>query len=118
MFRKAGISLVCNLKQVVLRRIARCTQADIVHSIEGQIAKPKLGTCGAVRFELLPVASSSSNGSNNGLKTLLFFEDCPPDLSCAIVVTGAQSIELRRIKKLMKFMIASLYSSKLEMDMM
>lgn len=108
--------MVCNLKQAVLRRIARCTQADVVHSIEGQIAKPKLGTCGAVRFELLP--SSASNGTNTGFKTLLCFEDCPPDLSCAIVLTGSQSVELRRVKKLMKFMVASLYSSKLEMDML
>lgn len=117
-FRKSGISLVCNLKQSVLRRISRCTQADIVQSIEGQVAKAKLGTCGAVRCELISITNAAIVNSGAGIKTLLCFEDCPPDLGCAIVLTGSHSIELRRIKKLVKFMIASLYSSKLEMDIL
>ncbi len=40
--RHAGITVVCNVKPCVLERIARCTQADVMPSVDGQILQPKV----------------------------------------------------------------------------
>lgn len=42
-----GITLVLNVKFSVLERIARCTNADIVTSVDAYVGKPQLGSCAA-----------------------------------------------------------------------
>lgn len=39
------VTLVLNVKASVLERVARCTQADIVTSVDAHIGRPLLGTC-------------------------------------------------------------------------
>jgi 1-phosphatidylinositol-3-phosphate 5-kinase len=39
------VTLVLNVKASVLERVARCTQADIVTSVDAHIGRPQLGTC-------------------------------------------------------------------------
>lgn len=45
LLRHQGITLVFNVKKTVLDRLARCTQAAIVTSVDAHIGRPKLGTC-------------------------------------------------------------------------
>lgn len=46
MLREHGLTLVYNVKEDVLERIARCTNAELVQSIDAHIGpKPLLGTC-------------------------------------------------------------------------
>lgn len=45
MLREAKITLVHNIKQSVLERLSRCTQADLVTAVDAHIGRPKLGTC-------------------------------------------------------------------------
>jgi 1-phosphatidylinositol-3-phosphate 5-kinase len=39
------VTLVLNVKASVLERVARCTGADIVTSVDAHIGRPQLGTC-------------------------------------------------------------------------
>lgn len=39
------VTLVLNVKASVLERVARCTQADIVTSVDAHVGRPQLGTC-------------------------------------------------------------------------
>jgi len=39
------VTLVLNVKASVLERVARCTQADIVTSVDAHIGRPQLGIC-------------------------------------------------------------------------
>lgn len=45
LLRDQGMTLVLNIKQNVLERLARCTQADLVTSMDAHIGRPRLGTC-------------------------------------------------------------------------
>lgn len=45
MLRQHKITLVQNVKQSVLERLARCMEADIVSAVDAHIGVPKLGMC-------------------------------------------------------------------------
>ncbi|XP_078620496.1 1-phosphatidylinositol 3-phosphate 5-kinase-like isoform X12 [Branchiostoma floridae x Branchiostoma japonicum] len=105
---EAGITLVLNVKPEVMDRIARCTQADLIPSID-QVAKPTLGFCH--RFYLQNHLMHS--GDN---KTLMFFEGCASHLGCTVVLRGGSDIELTKVKQIMQFMVYMCYHSRLEIS--
>ncbi|CAH1248992.1 PIKFYVE [Branchiostoma lanceolatum] len=105
---EAGITLVLNVKPEVMDRIARCTQADLIPSID-QVAKPTLGFCH--RFYLQNHLMHS--GDN---KTLMFFEGCASHLGCTVVLRGGSDIELKKVKQIMQFMVYMCYHSRLEIS--
>lgn len=78
------ISLVLNIKRPLLERIARCTGAQIVPSID-QLSSPKLGYCELFHVERFTedLTSSGSMGKRS-VKTLMFFEGCPKPLGCTV----------------------------------
>lgn len=43
--RMLGVTLALNVKISVLERISRCTQAQIIMSVDALIGRPQLGTC-------------------------------------------------------------------------
>lgn len=45
LLRVHGITLVHNVKQTILERLSRCTNADLVSNVDAHIGRPKLGTC-------------------------------------------------------------------------
>lgn len=45
LLRQQGVTLVHNVKQTILERLSRCTDADLVSSVDAHIGRPKLGTC-------------------------------------------------------------------------
>nr|XP_045605242.1 1-phosphatidylinositol 3-phosphate 5-kinase-like isoform X2 [Procambarus clarkii] len=103
-----GITLVMNVKPSVMERVARCTQAELVSSIDAQLTRPTLGMC-----HNFYVRCYSVYGKNK-LKTLMFFDGCATHLGCTVILRGASNAELKRVKKIMYFMIYAVYNWKLE----
>lgn len=50
------------------------------------------------------------------LKTLMFFEGCPPQLGCTIKLRGASEYELARVKEIITMMVCVAYHSQLEIS--
>ncbi|XP_066249810.1 1-phosphatidylinositol 3-phosphate 5-kinase isoform X1 [Euwallacea similis] len=108
MLRKHKITLVHNVKRSILERLARCTEADIVASVDAHIGIPKLGTC--KRFYL-----KSFNIDKDTNKTLMFFEGLvAPYLGGTVLLRGNSKAELQRVKKVTSFLIFAAYNWRLE----
>lgn len=104
-----GITLVLNVKPSVMDRVSRCCQADIVPSIDAhQLSRPKLGSCRLFHVESLTLERANSK------KTLMFFDGCQPRLGATVLLRGASFLELRKVKKIFKFMIYACYNCRLE----
>ncbi|KAL0963969.1 hypothetical protein UPYG_G00315910 [Umbra pygmaea] len=109
MLLEHGISLVINVKPQVLDRVSRMTQGDLVMSMDQLLTKPRLGTCQKFCLHSFQLANSE-------LKTLMFFEGCPPQLGCTIKLRGASEYELARVKEIIIFMVCVAYHSQLEIS--
>lgn len=78
------ISLVLNIKRPLLERIARCTGAQIVSSID-HLSSQKLGYCETFHVErFLEDLGSAGQGGKKLVKTLMYFEGCPKPLGCTV----------------------------------
>uniref|UniRef100_A0A4W5RUD1 1-phosphatidylinositol 3-phosphate 5-kinase n=1 Tax=Hucho hucho TaxID=62062 RepID=A0A4W5RUD1_9TELE len=109
MLLEHGITLVINVKPQVLDRVSRMTQGDLVMSMDQLLTKPRLGTCQKFYLHSFQLA-------NNELKTLMFFEGCPPQLGCTIKLRGASEYELARVKEIIILMVCVAYHSQLEIS--
>ncbi|XP_051259692.1 1-phosphatidylinositol 3-phosphate 5-kinase isoform X3 [Dicentrarchus labrax] len=109
MLLEHGITLVINVKPQVLDRVSRMTQGDLVMSMDQLLTKPRLGTCH--KFYMQPFTLA-----NNEVKTLMFFEGCPPHLGCSIKLRGASEYELARVKEIIMLMVCVAYHSQLEIS--
>ncbi|XP_018563541.1 putative 1-phosphatidylinositol 3-phosphate 5-kinase [Anoplophora glabripennis] len=108
MLRQHKITLVQNVKQSVLERLARCTEADIVSAVDAHIGRPKLGTC--KRFYV-----KSFDTERGGVKTLMFFDGLPlPHLGGTVLLRGGSKAELIQMKKVASFMLFTAYNWRLE----
>lgn len=71
------ISLVLNIKRPLLDRIARCTGAEKVPSVD-HISSEKVGFCDKFHVERFQEDhGSAGQGGKKLMKTLMFFEGCP-----------------------------------------
>lgn len=78
------ISLVLNIKRPLLERIARCTGAQIVPSVD-HLASPKLGYCENFHVErFVEDLGTADQGGKKLVKTLMYFEGCPKPLGCTV----------------------------------
>jgi len=102
-----GVTLVLNVHPSVMDRISRCCQADIVPSIDAHITKPRLGSCRLFHVESIHINSWTT-------KTLMFFDGCQPRLGSTVLLRGASLNELRKVKKVFKFMLFACYNARLE----
>lgn len=108
------ISLVLNVKRPLLERIARCTGAHIVPSIEN-LSSTRLGHCETFRLERVSEECASSDQPNKrSTKTLMFFEGCPRRLACTIVLRGRSRDELKKVKDVIQYAIFAAYHLSLE----
>ncbi|XP_042483722.1 1-phosphatidylinositol-3-phosphate 5-kinase FAB1B-like [Macadamia integrifolia] len=108
------ISLVLNIKRPLLERIARCTGAQIVPSID-HLSSQKLGYCDTFHVEkLLEEHGSAGQGGKKLVKTLMFFEGCPKPLGCTILLKGANGNELKKVKHVVQYGIFAAYHLALE----
>ncbi|CAA3013956.1 1-phosphatidylinositol-3-phosphate 5-kinase FAB1A-like [Olea europaea subsp. europaea] len=108
------ISLVLNVKRALLQRIARCTGADIVPSID-HLTDPKLGYCDSFHVEkFLEEHGSAGHNRKNSTRTLMFFEGCPKPLGCTILLKGASADELKKVKHVVQYGVFAAYHLALE----
>jgi len=103
LFNIMGITLVLNVKASVLERIARCTGAEILTSVDAHMGKPVLGTCQQFYVEKF------------GNKALMFFEGCPvPERGCSVLLRGSTIKQLKILKIILRQLVLMIYNWKLE----
>ncbi|KAF7836844.1 1-phosphatidylinositol-3-phosphate 5-kinase FAB1B [Senna tora] len=108
------ISLVLNIKRPLLERIARCTGAQIVSSID-HMNPQKLGTCEIFHVgKYFEEHGSAGQGGKKLTKTLMFFEGCPRPLGCTILLKGANGDELKKVKHVVQYGVFAAYHLALE----
>ncbi|KAK6118735.1 hypothetical protein DH2020_047540 [Rehmannia glutinosa] len=108
------ISLVLNIKRPLLERIARCTGAQIVSSID-HLSSQKLGYCDMFHVERFSEEHGSAGQNGKRLvKTLMYFEGCPKPLGCTILIRGANGDELKKVKHVVQYGVFAAYHLALE----
>ncbi|KAK7821774.1 1-phosphatidylinositol-3-phosphate 5-kinase fab1b [Quercus suber] len=108
------ISLVLNIKRPLLDRIARCTGAQIVPSID-HLLSPKLGYCDAFHVErFLEDHGTAGHGGKKLVKTLMYFEGCPKPLGCTILLRGANGDDLKKVKHVVQYGVFAAYHLAVE----
>ncbi|KAK9091702.1 hypothetical protein Sjap_024879 [Stephania japonica] len=108
------ISLVLNVKRPLLDRIARCTGAVIVPSIEN-LSSARLGQCEVFRVERVIEESVTSNQpSKKTAKNLMYFEGCPRRLGCTVLLKGASREVLKKVKHVVQYAVFAAYHLSLE----
>nr|GME19601.1 1-phosphatidylinositol-3-phosphate 5-kinase FAB1B-like [Ipomoea batatas] len=108
------ISLVLNVKRPLLQRIARCTGANIVPSVDN-LATQKLGYCDSFRVEkFVEEYGKTGHDGRKLMKTLMFFEGCPKPLGCTILLKGANVDELKKVKHVVQYGVFAAYHLALE----
>ncbi|GFY59527.1 1-phosphatidylinositol 3-phosphate 5-kinase [Trichonephila inaurata madagascariensis] len=101
-----GITVALNVKMSVMERVARCTQAAIVSTVDAHLGRPQLGTCKKYKVKTYSIGGKP--------KTLMFFEGCPENLGCTILLRGGSANELKKVKQVVQFMIYGAYNWNLE----
>lgn len=103
LFNQMGVTLVLNVKASVLERIAWCTGAEILTSVDAHMGKPVLGTCQQFYVE------------NFANKALMFFEGCPvPERGCSVLLRGSTVKQLKILKTILRQLVLMIYNWKLE----
>ncbi|KAL0326273.1 UNVERIFIED_CONTAM: putative 1-phosphatidylinositol-3-phosphate 5-kinase FAB1D [Sesamum radiatum] len=108
-----GITLVFDMKLHRLERVARCIGTPILAS-EVAIGQ-KLRQCDSFRIEkFVEEHAVSTEGGRKQSKTLMFLEGAPSRLGCTILLMGANSDELKRIKCVVRCAVVMAYHLMLE----
>lgn len=108
------ISLVLNIKRPLLERIARCTGAQIVPSID-HLSSQKLGYCELFHVQkFVEEHGTAGQAGKKALKTLMYFEGCPKPFGCTILLRGASGDELKKVKHVVQYGVFAAYHLALE----
>ncbi|KAH6780396.1 hypothetical protein C2S52_011633 [Perilla frutescens var. hirtella] len=108
-----GMTLVFDMKLHRLERVAYCIGSPIL-SAELAIGQ-KLRKCDSFHIEKFVEEHDVCNdGGKKPSKTLMFLEGCPSRLGCTIVLMGASSDELKRIKHVIRCAVVMAYNFMLE----
>eukprot|EP00252_Welwitschia_mirabilis_P006933 TRINITY_DN1789_c0_g1_i11.p1 TRINITY_DN1789_c0_g1~~TRINITY_DN1789_c0_g1_i11.p1 ORF type:complete len:1967 (+),score=353.98 TRINITY_DN1789_c0_g1_i11:165-6065(+) len=108
------ITFVLNVKRPLLERIARCTGAQVVPSIDN-LATAKVGHC--ENFQVKRFLEEHGSAGQNGKKlarTLMFFDGCPTRLGCTVLLKGANGDILKKIKRVVQYAVFAAYHLALE----
>ncbi|XP_052764126.1 1-phosphatidylinositol 3-phosphate 5-kinase-like isoform X2 [Mya arenaria] len=104
---KAGITLIYNVKESVMQRLSRFLDSEIATSIESLMGRIKVGFCHtfSVRSFMLPTGDT---------KNMICFDGCATHLGCAVILRGGGNNELKKVKRILNYMIYASYHSRLE----
>ncbi|RID80542.1 hypothetical protein BRARA_A03201 [Brassica rapa] len=105
------ISLVLNIKRPLLDRIARCTGAQIIPSVD-HLSSQKLGYCENFRVDRF--LEEHGQVGKKAVKTLMYFEGCPRPLGFTILLRGANEEELKKVKHVVRYGVFAAYHLALE----
>ncbi|XP_008783363.1 1-phosphatidylinositol-3-phosphate 5-kinase FAB1A isoform X2 [Phoenix dactylifera] len=104
-----GITLVFDMKLSRLLRIARCTASPIISSAD-ILMKVKLKQCESFHIEKFTEEHNiCGEGGKRPSKTLMFFEGFPKPLGCTILLKGAHSDELKKVKRVVHYTVFAAY---------
>ncbi|KAL4362654.1 hypothetical protein GQ457_04G009080 [Hibiscus cannabinus] len=108
------ISLVLNVKRPLLQRIERCSGGLVCPSIDN-LSTARLGHCELFRVEKVFEEHEMSNQLNKKpSKTLMFFEGCPRQLGCTVLLRGRSREELKKVKHVIQYAVFAAYHLSLE----
>ena len=112
-----GITLILNLKQGQIEKIARNVQGDIIQNLENvnfipiddsnESSKNRLGHCKEFCADFM----KGFYGSN---KALVFFSGCERNLTKTIILRGESKIVLKKVKKVASHYLYAMYNRRLE----
>ena len=102
-----GITMVTNVKESVMLRLAHCTEAQLVSSLKGLSLGAECGTCKHFYVKKFTLPSGRK-------KTLMFFDECQHNRACTVVLRGGSQSELQKVKKVLRFAVFAAYSNLLE----
>ncbi|XP_050945554.1 putative 1-phosphatidylinositol-3-phosphate 5-kinase FAB1D isoform X2 [Cucumis melo] len=110
---KKGMTLVLDMKLHRLQRIALCTGSPILTS--ETLMSQKTRQCDAVYFQkIVEEHAGVLEGGKMSTKTLMFIEGCPTRLGCTILLKGAHSDELKRVKLVVQCAVVMAFQLILE----
>jgi len=109
LFEKAGVLVFWSMKRSSIEAISRCTQADIISSIDRLALDPRLGRCTSLSVETFEELHAAGRR-----KPLLKIQVAPRDLGGGLLLRGASPQKLRRVKAILTLMIFVAYNLKLE----
>ena len=108
---QANIATAYNVKASVLEAVSRCCQTRIISSIDKLAINPaQTGKC--ANFYLKTYINEGRK------KTYMFLSGCAKELGCTIVLRGAETTTLKKIKSITEFMVYVVYNLKLETCLM
>ncbi|XP_047959358.1 putative 1-phosphatidylinositol-3-phosphate 5-kinase FAB1D [Salvia hispanica] len=108
-----GITLVFDMKLHRLERVARCIGSPILASEVG--IGQRLRQCDSFHIEkFVEEYAPPKEGGKKQSKTLMFLEGAPTRLACTILLMGANSDELKRIKCVIRCAVVMAYHLMLE----
>lgn len=108
---QAGIAVAYNVKETVLNAVARCTQSPMISSVDKLAIDPShLGRCES--FDIKTYVHKKAK------KTYIYLSGCQRDLGCTIVLRGADTENLMKLKRITEFMCYVVYNLKLETCLM
>ncbi|KAM0882010.1 hypothetical protein ACQ4PT_032622 [Festuca glaucescens] len=111
---KEGCTLILDMKLSRLQRIARCTGSPII-SFPEVLDNPKMKQCDYFHTEkFIEEHNSASEGGKRLSKTLMFLEGFPRPLGCTILLRGANTEELKKVKQVMHYTVFAAYHLILE----
>ncbi|XP_066383293.1 putative 1-phosphatidylinositol-3-phosphate 5-kinase FAB1D isoform X2 [Miscanthus floridulus] len=113
---KEGVTLVLDMKLSRLQRVALCSGAPIL-SFSEVLSKPKLKQCDYFHIEKVTEEHNLTCSTGVGKrpsKTLMFLEGFQKPLGCTILLRGANTEELKKIKQVMNYTVFAAYRLVLE----
>ncbi|KAF8660042.1 hypothetical protein HU200_058128 [Digitaria exilis] len=115
---KQGVTLIIDMKLNRLQKIARCSGSPILSFSEVLSRKPKLRQCDYFHIDKVPEEHNHSTtvqaGKIRQSKTLMFLEGFHKPLGCTILLRGANSEELKKVKQVMHYTVFAAYHLVLE----
>ncbi|KAF6158410.1 hypothetical protein GIB67_019449 [Kingdonia uniflora] len=107
------ITLVLEMKLRRLERIALFTGLQIVSSADNLMSQ-KLKLCKSFHFEKF--VEEYKEGAKKPSKILMFLEGFPRSLGCTVLLKGAHSDELKKVKRVVTFAVDVAYHLFLEIS--
>jgi 1-phosphatidylinositol-3-phosphate 5-kinase len=105
----AKVSVARGVKPSALQQVARCTQADIIGSMDRLAMEPRLGRC--VEFKVQTFEHRLIPGFR---KTFMRFEGCHAAFGCTLILRGGDVQQLQVIKRITDFMVLVMNNLSME----
>ncbi len=107
--QEAKVAVARGVKSSGIHQVARCTQADVITSMDKLALEPRLGRC--TEFRLQTFEHHLIPGFR---KTYMRFEGCHSEFGCTLIVRGSDLEMLKKVKRVADFMTLAVMNMKME----